>query len=315
MAVTADTTVYETSYGGPISLAVAPVIRAVGVESGLVITPGTANNTFDVSAGVIIDPDMTGANATTARVAIAASTANTITRPAADGASYAISYDTSGTIAITKGTDGVPVATFGSAAGEIPLIPVTSVLIGVIQVTGTAAAVILTSEILQTPNSTRERFNFPVFVAPASNLAYTRRGEIQFTAARVACHTGDVAGRVKITASTANLTELLWVSDATPSTTSASVSSTSTFNGIRNSVTTSVGQFTANIAYIENFNDDVYNANEKQVWVYAFNDQNSGVYRAENGFCTISDTMTGQTGDMTGTLTLSPQQAGIRVTA
>lgn len=157
------------------------------ILDGLSINPG-ASDKVSVTAGTV--------QAAGVEVAIPADTAVAVTRPAAtQGAWVAIHvHKGTGAITSTKGTDttaGTGIAalvdTYGSAAGERPLIPTTDLLIGWCKLTN-GAAVVLGSEIFYDDREV------PVDIEILPNI-----GAVKISSALVACHAGPLTRVVQFT--------------------------------------------------------------------------------------------------------------------
>jgi hypothetical protein len=170
-----------------------PVVYLDGVISGCNVTPGTAADSFDVSAGTY---QIKGNSYT-----LAASTGETgLTRPTVDGniVVNAISLDTSGNINVTAGTEGTTSTTRGAAGGP-PYIPVDQVLIGYITLgytSATAGAVITSSEI---DDSNKEYSYLPGYKVIYHDDGGENKGCIEFDTALGAIHTGDTTRNVYVT--------------------------------------------------------------------------------------------------------------------
>jgi len=167
-----------------------PSLVIDGIVSEVTISGTGSNDEVSVSAFDIMY------NGT--RTSVSANTSVSVSRPAAgEGAWVAISVKKSdGTITATKGTDTTGTAgigglldTYGSSAGQRPLIPTTDLLIGFLKL-GNGAAPVASTEIFYYD---QERYD---------TLAWTwlpNIGGVMLNAALVALHTGNVARDVKFT--------------------------------------------------------------------------------------------------------------------
>lgn len=173
--------------------AVEPRIDIDGIIDGLLISPASGDDSITVSAG-------TGIVDNTVKTFTAATTL-AVTRPAAtQGAWVAISVNKStGAFTATKGKDtadgaGITglVDTYGDpssgTAGARPLIPVADLLVGLLQLTNGAAAVLST----EVSYSDRETADVDVQVLP--NI-----GGVLIPTALVAMHVGAVSRTVEFT--------------------------------------------------------------------------------------------------------------------
>ena len=166
-----------------------PEAFIAGIIEGLEITPTSSNDEVQTAAGSLVDADGT-------EVDVAADTSIAVTRPASgEFAWVAISVHMStGAMTATKGTDTTGssitglLATYGSGAGQRPLIPTTDLLVGLIQL-GNGAAVVLNSEI-------------KYYDKEESGQGYQMLpniGGVLMDRALVVCHTGPIARTVKFT--------------------------------------------------------------------------------------------------------------------
>jgi hypothetical protein len=117
-----------------------PRIDIDGILQGLEISPGAADNQVAVSAGQIeVDGVVT---------AVSASPTLAVSNAAADKCWNAVVVTKStGVISVVKGTDGATLLdTFGDAAGQRPMTPITTILIGWVAV-GPTAYTVLQSDI------------------------------------------------------------------------------------------------------------------------------------------------------------------------
>jgi len=166
-----------------------PEAFIAGIIEGLEITPNGANDEIQTAAGSLVDADGT-------EVTVAADTSVAVTRPASSEFAWiAISvHMATGAMTATKGTDttGGVIAglldTYGSAAGQRPLIPVTDLLVGLVQLDNGAADV-LNSEIKYFD---KEESGQGYVVLP--NI-----GGVLVDRTLVVCHVGPIARTVKFT--------------------------------------------------------------------------------------------------------------------
>lgn len=167
-----------------------PEIFIAGIVDGLEVAGTASNDEVAVSAGTILNDSGTS-------VTVAADASVAVTRPAVtEGAWVAISVNKStGAFTATKGTDtasGTGIAalldTYGSAAGERPLIPVADLLVALLKLTNGAAPVVVT-EIF---SDDREEANVDAEVLP--NI-----GGARLSQALVALHVGALSRPVTFT--------------------------------------------------------------------------------------------------------------------
>jgi len=109
------------------------------------------------------------------------------------------------TVSAVKGVEGSSFVTTRGAAGGPPYIPVNSIEIGQVKTSSQTPAVLLSTEIFQTPGSHQERADFPLYRRP-QNIGYgvlastpsRKNAHIEFYTALDPCHTGDVCKGVYI---------------------------------------------------------------------------------------------------------------------
>lgn len=165
-----------------------PVISIDGILQGLEISAGAADKAA-VSAGV---DEVSGVQG-----AVAANAAVALTRPAADKICWnaIIVTKSTGVITAVKGADAADalpaslLLTYGTGAGQKPLIPVDSLLIGCVKLIDDGAAVITDSDIDYTD---REDGGVDFQILP--NI-----GGLKLQAALPVIHTGALAREVKFT--------------------------------------------------------------------------------------------------------------------
>lgn len=168
--------------------AVEPRVDIDAILSGLDVDGTASNDEVSITAGTIIVDNVV--------TSVAANTSVSVTRPAStQGAWVAISvHKGTGVFTATKGTDttaGTGIAalvdTYGSAAGERPLIPTTDLLVAMLKLANGAAPV-LNSERFYTDRETQ---------VPYEILANI--GGCKINTALVACHAGALTRQVKFT--------------------------------------------------------------------------------------------------------------------
>ncbi len=210
------------------------VVGGYGVVSGFAITPSAAasNNTVDIAAGELFAPGMTGANAFTGKITIAAQTSVTLTRGSTNGYKYnALTGDATGAGAVVAGTEGASFSATYGAAGGPPLIPVGSVLLGYVKYTLTAAAVVLASEIDQTIGTAQEYYTYPALTVDSIAGTITADSALQLN------HTGSVTKRISAKVATPNFALLEFASNWKPAKNQATLNSTQYYRKTRGAAT------------------------------------------------------------------------------
>ena len=272
----------------------APIVRPNGIVSGLnlvsVAASGT-NNLVDVAA-------FTAYSAGTL-YSVSAATDETITRGATDVAKIcSVTMTDAGAIAIVAGTDSAD-ATFSevrAAAGGPPLIPVDSVALAQVRMTGNTAAAITASEILQTVGTHAERYDFPVWetnnVGDGSGAAVSakRNAYVKMASVLPASHTGPISKKVYVQYYTPTFADISKSVDFTPAETTHSVSSSQYYNGTIASKSSTLGQggFTA---LLDDGISDALVAAKNQVLTFKFfADRNKAPYILTQGTLGVSRT-------------------------
>lgn len=160
-----------------------PDIRPDGLITGGVVTPGVAADKVSMAAltcylaGVL--------------TSVGADAAVSVTRPAASPANQnkidSVTINSSGAIAVVQGTEGTSFSSTRGAAGGPPLIPVGSIEIAQVRMSDGTSALIDSTEILQVPGQSQERYDYPVWSEDPFE------GTITFASALSAIHVGSPA--------------------------------------------------------------------------------------------------------------------------
>lgn len=214
-----------------------PVVAVYGLATGGAITPSASNNQVDVAAMTLYMPAATGASASTGLLTVNAAAGVAITRGATNGYRInSITVNSSGVVVAVAGTESTAFSETRGAAGGPPLIPVGSVEVGQVRTTGTAAALVLTSEIYQVPGVHQE-----IYSQPSINKIDYLRGQVIFTDAQPLIHTGGVPRKVFIRGYTPQFAELGGCRDWVPADPSNSTSSEQYYDGPRGGFSSSLG--------------------------------------------------------------------------
>jgi hypothetical protein len=175
-----------------------PTVRPDGVRSGGNGTPGTANDTVDVTA---LNAYLAGVwYGTGGDSAAVAATTLTITRGTVTTNPYKVNSVTlasSGAFVVVEGSGGTNFTTVDSGrggAGQPPLIPLKSIECFQVRTTSSTAAVILASEIQSTPGTHREEAANPTPITRFSRETNHALGYcgVSFLEALPLIHTGSV---------------------------------------------------------------------------------------------------------------------------
>lgn len=257
----------------------APVIRPNGLLTGGTLTTNATNNLVTVAA---LTCNLAGVV-----TSVAGASSPAITRPASNVSKVnSITVNSSGALAVVAGTDGATTAfseTRGVAGGP-PLIPTTSIEIGQVRVTTSAAGLIAASEIFQVVGTHVERADFPLW--DASNGT----GSITFLGALPLIHTGTVAKAVYASYSTPIFADVALASDFVPPETSHSISSTQVYGTTLGATSSTLGQgsFTA---YLSNgVSDPLVALKNATLWFKFYPDRYATPYILCQGKLGISRT-------------------------
>jgi hypothetical protein len=312
MSDSGDLTTFEASFA-PISRVNGdPTVAPYGVLTGLVVSVDTGtNDSVSVSAGTVMAPGMTGADADGV-VSIAADADVAVTRAVSTDTHIinSITIDSTGAIAVVAGTDSTSFSETRGAAGGPPFIPVGSIEIAQVRMTSNTAAEVLASEIKQVPGTHRELSGLPVY-----SIDYAT-GEVTFSSALPAIHTGGVAKKVYIKGESPEFAKLARATDWSPAKQSYSVSSTDTYDGAVGSTSRSLGQAGFTVLGDDGISDVVAQIEGQNLWFEFRPDEDKLLPKQlTQGTLGISWTSPAGSGKVSITCTLSADQATTDVRA
>lgn len=250
----------------------APVVRPNGLLTGGAVTPDTGTNAVNVAA---LTCNLAGV---VTSVGAAASVA--ITRPATNVAKVlSITVNAAGAVVVVAGTDSLSSAftETRAAAGGPPLIPATSIEIGQVRLTTSAAAVVGAAELFSVVGTHVEMASYPLF-----NIDYST-GKVTFLSALPEIHTGNVTKGVYASYAAPIFAEVSLASDFTAPETSHSVSSTQIYGTTLGSTSKSLGQggFTA---YLEDgVTDGLVQSKDHLLWFRFYPDRYKTPYLLTQG--------------------------------
>ncbi len=167
-------------------------LRLQGVVGEATVRPTASNNEVQTTAAISYYKD----NGSLCTAAIDASV--TVTRPAGAVAKWNLIVLDLATGAIsavtgTDATDGTFLNTWGTSAGQLPLVGTDKLIIAAVKLSSSAAAVVLDSEIVYYDglgNLLQERSDMPAYDE------FPMEGGILLRSALLKCHTGGVARNV-----------------------------------------------------------------------------------------------------------------------
>ncbi|GAB5451835.1 MAG: hypothetical protein Hals2KO_21630 [Halioglobus sp.] len=264
MTDSGDNTTFSASFS-PISKASNSgfVLALYGLLTGGAITPGSSNDEVDVAALTVLAPGMTGANSEGV-VSISAASGITVSRGAASDTHRitSITVSAAGAVVPVPGVDGTAFSDVRGADGGPPYIPVGSIEIGQVKVDSITAALVASTEIFAVPGSSREMASFPV-----PNLIDYATGEVTYSTAIPAIHTGDVPRKVFIKGSTPIFSDIGYSTDWSPAKQSFSNSSTDTYDGAVASVSSSLSTATFTALLEDGVSDHIVSLEGQDLWV------------------------------------------------
>lgn len=211
-------------------------VRPWGLATGGKINAGVGNDSVTVAALTAYMPGAAGAASD--GVVNVASADVPVTRATSTDTHLitSITVDATGALAAVPGTYGTAFSETRGDAGGPPLIPVDSIEIGQVRLSGNAAAPVNDTEVFQVVGAHQERYDSPVWQTdPAA-------GEVHFATALPRIHIGSVPKRVSVRGYTPIFAEINRASDWVPAETSHSTNSTQIYNGTLGSMSESLGQ-------------------------------------------------------------------------
>lgn len=237
------------------------VVAVDGLTTGGEITPTAAtNDSVDVSALTYTLAGTIGASIAGAPVDLATERAGILVAQI-----YSITISSGGALVVVEGTDGALAPTGArGAAGAPPLIPVGSVEIGQVHLTGSVAAPVETSEIFQVTGLHVERSTSPVFTV--SN----KDGTVTFITALQTIHTGNVSRDVQASYFTPIFAEISDASDFVPPETSDSSTSTQVYGRTVSATSSTLNQGTFNALLADGITDLVVQQKGQTLWFEFF---------------------------------------------
>lgn len=254
----------------------APVVRPNGVLTGLEISVNASNNTVTVSAGTL---NLNGV------VTSVAGTTGTVTRPASAVSKVcSITINSSGAVAVVAGTDGSTTAfsETRAAAGGPPLVATTSVEIGQVRMTTSAAAAVAEAEIFQVIGLHREYASYPIYTVDHAT------GKVTFASALPLAHTGPVARSVYASYAAPIFADVPQASDVVLPETSYSVTSTQIYGTTLGSTSATLNQGSF-IAYLDDgVTDPIVGLKGALLWFKFYPDRYRSPYTLCQGKLGIS---------------------------
>lgn len=276
-----------------------PVVRPDGLVTGgaASVAVSGSNNMVDLAA---LTANVGGDLKT-----VGAQTDLSVTRGAASNTHCitSITVTSAGAVVMVGGTASTAFSETRGAAGGPPYIPTTSIEIGQVRVTSITAAPIQASEIFQVVGVHQERADFPLYEVDYLN------GNVQFSAALAAIHTGDVIKKVYASYAEPIFQELSKASDFVPSENSYSLNSTQIYGTTIGSTSSTLNQASFTAYLDDGVTDNLVGLKGESLWFRFYPDRYKTAHILEQGKLGISRTF--PAGDeIQASCTISTSEAG-----
>lgn len=196
-----------------------------------------------------------------------------------------ITVTSAGAIAVVQGQEGTSFSTTRGDIGGPPFIPTTSIEVGQVRYTASAAAAVASTEIFQVIGTHKEMYNYPLWsvrYGEVSNGALGYAG-VDFLAALPAIHTGSLPKRVYAQYYTVSFTEANNASDFKPPEKTHSVSSTQVYNNVINSSSSSLGQGSFTCQLEDGLTDPIVQQKDSKLWFRFYPDRYKSPYQLCQG--------------------------------
>lgn len=193
-----------------------------------------------------------------------------------------------GSLALVAGDEGAAESTTRDAAGGPPLIPVTSIEIGQVMLTGATSDVVAVTEIRQNGSYT-ERALEPMWTeknvgdGEAAETSAEKNAHIKFASALPTIHTGSVTKKVYAKVYTPVFSEISRAMNFRPCENSHSVSSQEFYRGTVGSVSSSIGQGGFTALMTDGLSDAIVAEKDNVLSVKFFPDENKSAYAMTQG--------------------------------
>jgi hypothetical protein len=207
-----------------------------------------------------------------------------------------VTMTSAGALAVVQGTQHTAFSTTRDAIGGPPLIPVNSVEIAQIKLTGATAAAVAVTEIFQVVGQHAERYDYPTWqefnvgLGESALTSAQKFAHVKFDAALPLIHTGSVAKKVYMTYYTPQFTELTRTMAFRPVEQAHSVSSQEYYRGSIGSVSSSIGQGGFTALLNDGLTDGLVSEKDNTLTVRFYPDENKGAYSLTQGRLGLSRT-------------------------
>lgn len=251
-------------------------VRPWGVATGGQVTPHTANDTVTVAALGAYMPGAAAADAD-GHVSVA-STEVVVGRAEIDTHLItSITVTAAGALAAVEGDEGTSFTNERGGDGGPPFIPVDSIEVAQVRLSGQSAAVVASTDIFRVVGVHQERYDQPVFaVDPAV-------GEVHFASPLPAIHVGGTTKRVGARGYTPIFAEMPRCAAFVPADESHSVSSTEIYGGTLGSVSRSLQQASFTHYGNDGHTDPPVQLKNQRLWIRWAQDRNRTPYSLTQG--------------------------------
>ena len=240
-----------------------PVVGPFGLLTGAGITPTATENQVSVAALTAMMPGIGSADSETGVLSINSASPVLASRGDA-GDPYKITsiiVNGSGVVESLPGDKGSAFSEVRGDPGAPPEIPVDAIEIGQVRLSSHTAAYVMPGEIYTVPGIHREMSAFPVFIIDYG------RGQVHFSEALPAIHTGGTTKRVSARGATPLFSPIPKAYDWVPAESTYSITSTDTYDGPIGSASSSLGQATFSVMLEDGITDAFLAQKGKSVWV------------------------------------------------
>ena len=208
-----------------------------------------------------------------------------------------VTMTSAGALAVVQGTEGdaFVVGTRATAGGP-PLIPVNSVEIGQVHLTGATAALVTVAEIFQVVGQHSERYDYPTWqefnvgLGESADTSAEKYAHIKFDAALPLIHTGAVPKKTFMTYYAPQFTELTRTMGFRPVEQTHTVSSQEYYRGSIGSVSSSIGQGGFTALLNDGLTDGIVSEKDNTLTVRFYPDENKAAYSLTQGRVGLSRT-------------------------
>lgn len=286
----------------------APEVRADGVATGGIITPGTAADTVDLAA---LTAWIGGAERS-----ISAAAAQAVPRPTTDPYRiHSLVADAAGAVSVVSGAEGASPSAVRGAAGGPPWVPVGSIELGQVHQSSVSAGVIAAAEIKQLHGISTEKSDFPTH----DDRSMMAQGGVTFYQALPLVHSDDggttsAAKGVYAKYYEPDFAGVALVSDYVPVQIQTSISSDATYDGPVGYTTESLqnGTFTAIVN--NGITDPLVLADGDTRWLQFYPDKFQAPHRLDQGVIGIVNNYPAE-GNYSVAVTVSAVAKGLALAA